>query len=554
MKGIQLASAVLSALLIGASIPAAEAAGMDTTCHAASCGMSHTLAIKKDGSVYSWGSNQDYQLGVEDLKESSSPVEVEGLSSVLSVAAGYSFSAALQYDGVVYEWGSRTDKTPRRVDGLSNIVDIVAGQTDLLALKSDGTVWQWTYGAQPAQVSGLQRVGAIAAGGTHYMALTCTGEVWAWGSNDHGQLGIGTQEDQSAPVRVESLIDVLDIAAGYSHSLAVTFDGTLYTWGSNDNGQLGTGKTEDSPVPVALKSIKAVRVSAGNGSSLAITEKGELYAWGYGEYGQLGQKEAVISKTSPVKISSNQGTACYIASGVNHNLVLNEDHALYVWGRNKDFQIGNKRNTNANQPIRILSPTTALTSYDVGLLDDLDSWAKEDISQLYDLGLVAPLLWGNYQSNLTRAEMAHILVGLYEEIRGNSASAAKDLAFTDLNGHLLERDIRKACQLGLLSGTSEKTVSPDRTITRQEAAKMLCSFLGRLNNEKISDKAGSLAALSDADQISDWAASSVYYVYKNHIMNGDAAGNFRPSSSITRQEILSIISRLAQQNQWGSQT
>ncbi|NCE64051.1 hypothetical protein D1159_05475 [Pseudoflavonifractor sp. 524-17] len=553
MRKRQVMALLLAAAMAGGALPAAAASGMDNTAHVASGGLSHTLVVKKDGTVWAWGSNQDYQLGLDGLDQAQAPTEVEGLSSVLAVAAGYNFSAALRFDGTVYQWGGGMDKTPRQVPGLTNVADIAAGQTDLLALKTDGTVWQWTYGGTPKQVSGLRRIGAIAAGGSHFLALTCSGEVWAWGANDYGQLGTGDKDARTTPVRVSNLIDIVDIAAGYSHSLAVSFDGRVYAWGANGNGQLGTGKTDDSAVPVEVKGLnKAARVSAGNSSSAALTESGELYTWGYGEYGQLGQRDPLISQPNPTKVSALQEKGSYLASGVSHNLMLNSNNYLFVWGRNRDYQVGNKKNTNVSQPTRVMGSIAEQVTYEVGVLDGLDQWAYEDIAGLYALELVPPMLWDNYKSNLTRGELAHILVSIYEDIRGSNVGTNKKESFEDLEGHPLERDIRKAYQLGILNGTSATTISPDWPITRQEAAKMLCSFLTRLNNEKISDKPGSLAFFADAVDIPDWAASAVFYVYENKIMMGDSKKNFNPKSNITRQEILSVIARLADRHQWGS--
>jgi len=81
----------------------------------------------------------------------------------------------------------------------------------------------------------------IIAGGSHSLALKKDGTVWAWGVNNFGQLGNGTMEDSSIPVKVESLSDVVATDAGWDHSLALKKDGTVWAWGSNGSGQLGNG-------------------------------------------------------------------------------------------------------------------------------------------------------------------------------------------------------------------------------------------------------------------------------------------------------------------------
>src|SRR5688500_11976105 len=71
-----------------------------------SSGDSHTLALKPEGTVWSWGDNWYGQLGDNSTTQRSTPVQVSGLSGVIEVAAGGNFSLALKSDGTVWAWGS----------------------------------------------------------------------------------------------------------------------------------------------------------------------------------------------------------------------------------------------------------------------------------------------------------------------------------------------------------------------------------------------------------------------------------------------------------------
>ncbi|KRE21939.1 RCC1 domain-containing protein [Paenibacillus sp. Soil522] len=218
----------------------------------------HNLALKSDGTVWAWGDNSKGQLGDGGSYDYSlGPVQVQGLSSVVAIAAGDDHSLALKSDGTVWAWGlnnygqlgigrtTSTSSTPVQVQGLSSMVAIAAGNDHNLAVKSDGTVWQWgmTYNGElfnggsgdlytPVQVQGLSSVSAVAAGGrSHNLALKSDGTVWAWGDNDYGQLGDGTTTRRYPPVQVQGLGSVATIAAGTSHSLALKSDGTVWAWG-----------------------------------------------------------------------------------------------------------------------------------------------------------------------------------------------------------------------------------------------------------------------------------------------------------------------------------
>jgi alpha-tubulin suppressor-like RCC1 family protein len=67
-------------------------------------GSSHTLALRKDGTVWAWGSNKSGQLGIG--KNAALPVQVSGLTGVSAIAVRSSHTIALKKDGTVWAWGS----------------------------------------------------------------------------------------------------------------------------------------------------------------------------------------------------------------------------------------------------------------------------------------------------------------------------------------------------------------------------------------------------------------------------------------------------------------
>jgi len=52
-------------------------------------GNAHTIALRNDGTVWSWGSNGVGQLGDGSVTERLTPVQVSGLAGVTAIAAGY---------------------------------------------------------------------------------------------------------------------------------------------------------------------------------------------------------------------------------------------------------------------------------------------------------------------------------------------------------------------------------------------------------------------------------------------------------------------------------
>ena len=122
------------------------------------------------------------------------------------------------------------------------------------------------------------------------MALKNDGTVWVWGQNNHGQLGDGTNETRTAPVKVSGLSNVIAISGSAFNSMALKSDGTVWAWGYNGSGLLGDGTTEDyKTIPVKVSGLSNV-ISIGSGiqHNLALKNDGTVRTWGNNFYGQLG--------------------------------------------------------------------------------------------------------------------------------------------------------------------------------------------------------------------------------------------------------------------------
>lgn len=188
----------------------------------------HSLAVSNDGKVFAWGMNADGQLGDDTRDSRSTPVRVKGLDDVTitRVSAGGSHSVALAQDGTVYSWGENdqgavgdgtlTDRlSATRVPGFQASA-VTAGMQHSVAIGTDNRVYSWgtndmgqlgdgttTSRNKPAKVPELasQTASKISAGGGHTLAIMGSGEVYAWGDNGLAQLGTGNRVTSTKPLK-----------------------------------------------------------------------------------------------------------------------------------------------------------------------------------------------------------------------------------------------------------------------------------------------------------------------------------------------------------------
>lgn len=313
-------------------------------------GYEHGLAVKTDGTVWGWGENSFGQVGDNTVTQRPTPVQVlagasgcvTNLCSIREVGAGYIHSLALKTDGTLWSWGGNFQgqigdntnnerHTPVQVSGLTGVISFSANREHSVAVKSDGTVWAWGgngYGQLgdnttasknfPVQVSGLTNVIDVSPGpdAYHSIAVKNDGTVWAWGRNSNGQLGDNTTTDRLIPVQVSGLTNIIAVSTGgyfggpNGHSLALKNDGTVWAWGYNNNGQLGDNTTAEKHIPFQVAGLSGiVAVSAGGATSMVLKNDGTIWMWGYNIFGQLGDG-TTVNKLTPVQVTSACAVSC----------------------------------------------------------------------------------------------------------------------------------------------------------------------------------------------------------------------------------------------------
>lgn len=170
----QLGNGVLATTSDPVAVTAGSLAGK--TIADISSGMTHSLALASDGTVFSWGDNTNGQLGNNSTSARTTPTTIytTGVLSgktISAISAGSSHSLVVDTDGKVYSWGNNTNG---RLGNNSTSQSLVP-----VAVTSSGVLLNHT-------------ITKVSAGQYHSIALATDGTVYGWGGGGGGQLGVSS--------------------------------------------------------------------------------------------------------------------------------------------------------------------------------------------------------------------------------------------------------------------------------------------------------------------------------------------------------------------------
>jgi alpha-tubulin suppressor-like RCC1 family protein len=268
-----------------------------------------TCAVLSSGGIDCWGDNETGDLGDGTTNNSHAPVPVQGITTAVAITSGGGPTVcALLSGGGVDCWGADgagqlgngvlpvidpsddppgpMSDVPVAVVAMTKAVAVAAGYSHACAGLSSGNVACWGLNSEgelgagfissnstfpgsivPVAAVGITDAVALAGGGGHTCALRAGGGVDCWGDNSYGQLGNGTEWNNSAlPTAVTRLTDATTITAGEAHTCAVRAHGGIDCWGLNNLGQLGNGSRNDARVPVPVVGIGRPPVGGWSGN------------------------------------------------------------------------------------------------------------------------------------------------------------------------------------------------------------------------------------------------------------------------------------------------
>lgn len=163
-----------------------------------------------------------------------------------------------------------------------------------------------------------------------------------------------------------------------------------------------------------------------------------------------------------------------------------------------------------------------------------DDWSRDALVFAVENGI----LQGNRhhdlkpQDNITRAEMAAVLVRLLGASEPSDLSAFRDVP----SGAWYSDELSCAVRAGIFSGVSSTRMEPDAPITREQAVTVLCRTFGI-----VSENRETYLVFSDSGSISDYARDCVSAMKELGAVQGYGDGTFRPKAPITRAETPQIL-------------
>jgi alpha-tubulin suppressor-like RCC1 family protein len=299
--------------------------------------------VKTDGTMWTWGFNGSGQGGRNDRVHRSSPVQLGTDTNWATgvLRTGNYWTMALKTNGTLWTWGRNGEGQLGQNSGTVFLSSPTQIGTDTdwnyaqdkydqdaktgMVIKTNGTLWGWgtqdtgalglngpnASRSSPVQVGTNTNWNVVSISNNSVFSIKTDGTLWAWGVNERGELGQNQGpggpygQSRSSPTQVGTDTTWSQIrAAGGGSVWALKTNGTMWSWGYNSFGMLGHNNktTYSSPTQVGTETTwESVRGCSRALAKMTKTD-GTFWIWGRNDFGGAVPGGESVDFSSPVQV------------------------------------------------------------------------------------------------------------------------------------------------------------------------------------------------------------------------------------------------------------
>lgn len=308
------------------------------------------LGLRSNGTLWAWGNNSVASLAGtiaqgNNFNKYSVPIQIGVLTTWADIAQNENGGLAIKTDGTLWSWGtdlngslghgglSAVNYTPAQVGVATTWSKVFTSTAATFLIDTTGRLW--TIGSNTNYVTGLgtnlgdtttiTQIGSatnwlFVSSGLHgTIGIRTDGTLWTWGADQAGELAQGSVGGTyTTPTQVGALTTWATATYGADQSgtpwaMYIKTDGTLWAAGSNSTYQTGLGTNAGNTTTLTQvgaatnwESIVCMNINAGNlGGCVGLRTDGTLWSWGSNNQGQTGQGTVSGNTTSPTQIGTS---------------------------------------------------------------------------------------------------------------------------------------------------------------------------------------------------------------------------------------------------------
>jgi alpha-tubulin suppressor-like RCC1 family protein len=193
--------------------------GTDMDWKSISFGNFSTIALKNNNTLWSWGQSNFGELGNGILiSQVFFPTQIGSSTDWKEISTGFNYTMAIKNNGTLWSWGLNYSAIPLQNGTSTDWSKISSYNNFNLAIKNNGSLWSWGNNSNgqlgngnntnvtfPTQIGNLTNWTKLSNGIKSSSVINSNSELKTFGQNNVGQLGIMSNIDSYVQVPVNCI-------------------------------------------------------------------------------------------------------------------------------------------------------------------------------------------------------------------------------------------------------------------------------------------------------------------------------------------------------------